>query len=137
MKWLYFGAALFIASGCNNEVKLIFSPDKSHCISQYDVRDNDGNYFTIFSYGKKRDTHLPKSYIKVENKWRDAWYGMINWQGEKAVLLYTYHNFEAVNLDTLRLDLVEIKSDEKFFNLFFDKVPNNYTKVSSIKQFNK
>ena len=129
---LFFGFFLF--SSCNKNVDLIYSPDKQHFISRFDITEEEGKY-TIFVYGKYIPDKMPNSYIKVRYKWRDAWYGLIRWNGEEVTLYHPYHDFEAVNLDNSPLKK-EIMSSQEFSSYFFDKIPNDFIKVSSIPEYN-
>lgn len=122
---------LFLGCSRDKKVNFIYSPDKNFCLSQFNYQDEKGQNFTIFTYGKTQSNQLPDSYIKVRNQWNEAWYGLIQWNGAAATLFYTYHDFEAVNLEKSLLQMNEMESEQVFASYFFDKVPNNYIKVST------
>ncbi|MBL7787237.1 MAG: hypothetical protein JNM36_15125 [Chitinophagales bacterium] len=123
---------MFAFGGCGEGIKLIYDPTGQYCISQF--RYCGGS--TIFTYGKVTTTRtLPRSYIIAHNRWSDAWYGLIEWRGEEAVVHSPYHNFEGVMLDNSTLQL-SFMSEHFFYSLFFDEIPNDYIKVSSIPEYN-
>lgn len=112
-------------------MKLIYSPDKRYCISQFDHKG-----YTIFSYGKVETPELPISYIRVRNTWRDSWECLIDWHESTVMVYHSYNNFEYINLtDTSSLHLA-LMHDQQFYNYFFDKIPNEFIKVSSIPEYN-
>lgn len=119
--------------GCEGNVKLIYDPTGQYCISQFRYCGGP----TIFTYGKVTTTRsLPKSYILAHNRWNDDWYGLIEWNGEEANFLYNYGYFELMNLDSSLLSAESIRQGIDFFPYFYDKIPNDYIKVSSIPEYN-
>lgn len=133
-KYFVFIFWIILFSSCNKNVNLIYSPNKQHFISRFDITE-EGVGYTIFAYGKYSPDKMPNSYIKVRYRWRDAWYGLIKWNGEEVTLYHPYHDFEAVNLDNSLLRK-EIMSSQEFSAYFYDKIPNDFIKVSSIPEYN-
>lgn len=129
MKRIIFFLSFFFVLSCDKGIKYIYSPDKKYCLSIFDYTNVDGKIYSILLYGKAEDKSLPKSYIRARYWWRDSWYVLIKWEGKKAIVFQTYHDFEPYNIENSNLELEDMESESEFFSNFNDKTINNYIKL--------
>lgn len=116
--------------GCSPKGKYISSPNNKYHLTLYEQSDEKGKSFTFITYGKVRKKKMPKSYIKARNRHSDAWYCLISWEGQKAIIYQPYSNFVGYNLDETKLELREMK-EKAFSKIFFSKEKDQYIRLSS------
>ena len=125
---------ILLTVGCTPKEKYLASPNGQYHLTFFDDIDSIGKSYTFIAYGKIEAKKISNNYIKVRNRYTDAWHCLITWQGNKLIIYQPYSDFTSHHL-TDKMELREM-SDRQFFEIFFNSKNDHYIRLSSYDKDN-
>ena len=127
MKYLYIILVLGLFLSCGRDYRYLKSPDEKQVLTVFEITGKDNKSYTIVAYGKHTGDEMPKSYLKVRNRWSDGWECLIQWESNQAILYEPYSLFEEINIGDSFLN----HAIRAFYEIFYDEKNKTYTRLSS------
>ncbi|MEM6965332.1 MAG: hypothetical protein AAF573_11235 [Bacteroidota bacterium] len=121
---------LFFVTSCSYQERSLVSPDGRYTLTIFEKADNTGKSYTYIAQGKVSAKETPNRYVRVRNRFSDAWYCLIEWKGNGVIIYQPYSNFEAYNLNE-EMELRKM-GDRKFSKIFYSKEKDEYIRLSSL-----
>lgn len=131
----YLILVLILFMGCSPKCNYLVSPNGKYYLTLFEKTDKAGKNYTLITYGRTNVKKMPTSYIQVRNRYFDAWYCLISWEGSKVVVYQPYSDFSGHNLGN-EMELKKMQSKE-FSKIFFSAEKDHYIRLSSYNKDTK